>query len=150
MNLVEQIYDGIRGVITSNLSSYSELAYVHELSENSFAKGGKFYGVRPLAASQSPTSILKHYTVDQDFEIILMSDFVNTHGTDEDLRSVINSLYADIDTVFVNSVSSKVGIPNIVLVVGEYSIQEPEILEDNNVVALRATISVKYRNTLNL
>ena len=146
--LVEQINDSITSLIATELgATYSELEYVLDVSQNAFDLTNKKYGVRPLFAN-SVEGVTKVYTLDQDFEIILTDEFVNSGVDDTAQREVAFSLYDKMSEIFKAIYLTKAGVPSIVLIVNSITMSEPEYLTDE-VAILRAIVRIKYREAIN-
>lgn len=150
MNIVEQINDGITTVVTSSLGvGYSELSYLIDVEKNNYKSNAKRYGVRPLGAN-TVDSITRVYTVDHTFQIVLTHDYFSNPSNDQDQRDKTFLLFDKLDEIMKNLFINKAGLPSIVLNIDSVSIIQPEYIEDDKVVILRADFNVKYRQAVNL
>jgi hypothetical protein len=146
-NLVEQIRSGITTIITTNLSGYNSMRFVQSPERNDSRTIEKSYGVRALSASFADNGVLKTYTLDHDFEVILARRYIE-RDNDDNLLTVIDDLFNQADTIFVKALGTKLSLPTIVSNVHSPTLSEPEVL-DNSIVLLRIGFTVNYRNTLN-
>lgn len=127
---------------------FSELYNLTEIEKNSFKGADKRYGVKANQADEVPGTTC-HLTIDQEFEMTLTNGFYsNAKGSDEDkrtktleLQDLMNDIYRDLKV-------NKAGRPDLVIHTLDLSIQEPEYLEENHVVVITATFTLKYRYTL--
>lgn len=148
-NLVEQINDSLTSILATEAGAgYEELDYIINISKNAWDRNKDRYGVRPLDASTA-AGVTNVYTLDHDFEIILTSEYVNSGVDDVDQREKTFVLYDKMDEFYKAAYLRKAGLPSIVLYVSEIDMDEPEYLEDNQVVVLRASVTIKYRNAIN-
>lgn len=134
----------IKGRIAAVLGgSYSELAYVNDLSKNSFKGNFKRYGL--LAKSMTEvSSVTKYVTIDQTFELTLVDSFINTAMSDS-LEVVKGPALQDLAyDIYRDLISTKAGSPSSVLIVYEFSVDSPNTIEDK-VVVIKAQFNIKYR-----
>ena len=145
-DIVNQIHGKIRTLGLAELGSeWQYMRKVFDPTQNDLRGSEKAYGVLHGGATDT-AGILKHYTVDQDFELLLMCSLANL-SDDADIQVEINDIYDQIDELFKLFLASKLELPAIVLNVDTQSISQPEVL-DNNAVLIRAAINVKYRSLL--
>lgn len=142
---VAQIIDGMEGEIVTKLGvSYSKLNYVYDISKNTFKGNANRYGVVPLDATNNPT-IIKASTLDHIFQVVLTDEYRNSPTGDLNLQETIEGLYDKMNDLEEQFYQSKIGVPSIVIYMELSSIEEPEILEDHKIAALRGNFLVKYR-----
>lgn len=147
MNLVEQIHTAIKSKVTTALgASYKELQFVFDVSKNSERGMASAYGVRPLAASNA-SGVTQHYTLDQQFEVILTGLAARTNS-DSDKFTLIFSLYDKVDEIFNTCFLTKLGLPSIVMIVDSPNISEVEFFDENQFIVLRFTMNIKYRRQI--
>lgn len=145
--IIEQINTAIGDRIIAKIGpAYKELDYILDVAKNKFSKNNKRFGVRPLTA-ESIDTITNTYTADQPFEIILTHGFIN-QSNDKDQRAKVFLLTDRIDVLLKDIIKSKVGLNNIILKMNEFSILEPEFLEEDKVVIIRLQITVRYRQAV--
>ncbi len=147
-NIVEQINDGLTSLIATELgATYSELDFVFDITRNNLRNSVKRYGVMPAFAANSIT-ITKNYSADHEFQVILVERYVNKDKTDSGQKAKLFEMYDSMDTILKKIYLSKVGLPAIVLSVGDFILEAPEFIEEDKVAVLRATLTVKYRQAL--
>jgi hypothetical protein len=146
-NFVEQIDNAITGVIAGVLPTYSELHHIYAIEKNNLNDNSDRYGVA-VGGVSSTDGIIKSSTVDQAFQVILTQGYISSQDSDEKIRAAINELHDKMDEVLAAVYNKKAGLPQLVLVVTLDSMSEPEILEEDNVVALRMDLVVKYRRSI--
>ena len=146
-NKVEQIVTAIEAQIATTLSEYTALNYVNDIEKNSFVGNKKKYGVKPLGLDRA-AGVTRSHTVDQIFQVILTDDYTNSPANDESARSKIYSLFDKMNDLEKQFFKSKIGLTSIVLFMNLTSIEDPEVLEENKVIALRGNFLVKYRTNI--
>jgi len=145
--IIEQINTAISDRVVATIGpTYIELAYIFDVTKNNFFGNNKRFGVRPLTADSVDT-ITNTYTADQPFEIILTHGFIN-QSNDKDQRAKVFLLTDRIDVLLKDIIKSKAGLNNIILKINEFSILEPEFLEEDKVVILRLQLTVQYRQAV--
>lgn len=128
-------------------SGWSKLRNVYDLSNLDGRAGNNSYGARPLAAADSPTHApFKTYALNHRFEVIL-TDRVPERSDDDSISSKIQGLYDKADELYKDMVNTRIGIAAVCLV-NNISIEEPELLEGQQLVALRMQFDVIYRQSL--
>ena len=145
-NLVGQIEEALTGVIATTLSGYKELDHVYAIEKNNLNNNSDRFGVA-IGGITSVSGATKASTVDQVYQVILTQGFISNQDDDEKIRTAINEVHDKMDDVLAATYNKKAGLPQIVLNVFLDSMSEPEILEDN-VVALRMDLVVKYRRSI--
>ena len=145
---VADIITEMESIIVATVSAeWNKLPFVHDLAKNSKRTTRFAYGVRPLAANTAEGGIVRAYTLDHFFEVIL-TDTITNRGSDDPITTSLGILYDVADDIFKELVNSKVNLPLVVLSVSEPSMQQPEIIESAKIVALRLQLKVKYRGNL--
>ena len=145
-NLVEQIHTKIKTITGTVLGSSYQLMQRPFSPEKNTARGAfKAYGVLCGSATSAETT-LRSYTLDQNFEVLLQSTFVDRLD-DTDKQVVINDLYDQSSKLFKEYFYKKLELPSIVYVVNNPSLSQPEIIE-NKTILLRVGITVKYRENI--
>ena len=146
-NIVEQINDSITSLVATELGvNYSPLAYIYNIIKNTANGTNKAYGVKPGVIAPS-ISITKFYTAEQEF-VLTLTDQFNDRDGDEGTRASVFELYSKIDDILKVLVNTKAGLPSIVLNIPSFAIAEIEIDEEEKIIILNATFSVKYRQSL--
>lgn len=147
--IVSQIITAAKAQIATTLgATYSELAFEIDLEKNNFRSNDKRYGFIPLEAANNETSINRYYTLDHRFNLILTQQ-ADIRQSDADLRAVREDLYDKMDELFQAFILTKLGLSSIIMLIDSPEIEAPEYLEDNRLVVLRGTITIKYRQSIN-
>ena len=144
---VNTILTGIKTRVAAVLgSSYSELAFVQEPSDNSFKGAAKRYGVEAGATVQVETKgVLGSFTQEQDFSIKLTDDFASSNTGDSAKLAAAVNLIEKQQAIFADLTETRCGALSVVIQTTSLEIDEPEYLEDTNVVVVTATVAVTYR-----
>ena len=146
-SLVTDIITGLETRLAAVLTTYAPLRYYFDLSKNDYTGNNNRYAVVPKAI-ESQAGVIRSVTVNQDFQIVLTNGYRNNPKSDTDLQAVVKELYDKMDDVLNDLFLTKLGVPSIVLLVTLSGIEEPEILEDNKVIALRMNLTIRYRRDL--
>lgn len=146
-SLVTTIISGIEARLAAVLTAYDPLRYYFDLAKNDYAGNNSRYAVIPKEV-EAQAGVIRSVTVNQDFQIVLTNGYRNNPKSDTDLQAVVKDLYDKMDDVLHDLFLTKLGSPSIVLLVTLNSIEEPEILEENKVIALRMNMNVRYRRDL--
>lgn len=145
---VTSIISGIKTTVAAELGAdFSELPFVQDLTKNNKRTARYGYGVRPLDANTADGGVVRAYTLDHRFEVVLTESFVN-RSSDAEIEACLGRLYDKADEVFKELVNSKAGVPDVVLSVSEPSMTQPEVIEAAKIVAIRLQLKVKYRSTI--
>lgn len=145
-NFVEQIETSLTSLVATAVPSYAELDHIYDIQQNNLNNNTDRYGVAVGSLVSSP-DIIKYSTVDHTFQVVLTQGFISSQDDDTRIRTAINELHDKMDEILKDVYNKKAGLPALVLVVTLDSMSEPEILEDN-VVALRMDLVVKYRRSI--
>jgi hypothetical protein len=145
--LVSQIIDGIEGRIAVVVPTFSALRYYYDITKNDYKGNSSRYSVIPKSI-EPQAGVIRSVTVNQDFAITLTDGYRNDPKSDEDLQDKIKNLYDKHDDILNDLFLTKLGVSSIVLLTTLSGFDEPEILEDNKVVALTMNITVRYRRDL--
>jgi len=146
MNPVTEITEALE-TRTELVTSFSKLPYVYDVSKNDWKRSQDGYGVRSLVAQESPGAT-KRLTYVQSFEVVLSKGYIQSSVDDLSLQSAVKEASDLLHSVFIDLEQTRVGIPNTVLNITNFSLQEPIIYEDQKVVVLTAEIDVLYRLTV--
>jgi hypothetical protein len=142
MSTIPQILTAIDTRINVVLSGYKKLKYCYELEKNDSRGASKSYGVVSGAAT-SVTGTNRTVTLDQQFGVIITRSY-GKRASEAAEKSAIDEIYTDIELLYRDFFQSKLGISNIVYLVSELSLDEPEPLGDN-VISIRMNFTVKHR-----
>lgn len=149
MGIATDLRDSVRTRMAAVLGvDFSELTNVTEIEKNAFKGANKRYGVVANEISEVLGSTC-HLTVDQNFEMVLTNGyFSNVKASDSDKRGKALELQDLMFDIYKDLKTTKSGSPSLVMQTYNLNIQEPEYLEENHVVAIRATLTIKYRSLL--
>ena len=143
-----QIKDALLSEIAIELgASYKQLAYVEDVSKNSFNTSNDRYGVRGLGSIET-ASVTKYATFLQSFEVVLTKGYIQSTIDDTEQVSKSYELREKAYDIYVNAVKNKIALPSVVMNVSNFQVSEPEYLEDDKVVIIRCTMDILYRLTL--
>lgn len=149
MGTATDLRDSVQARMATVLGpDFSELANVTEPEKNVFKGANKRYGVVANEISEV-LGVTKHLTVDQEFELTLTNGFFsNVKAGDLDKRNKTLELQDLMFEVYKDLKTTKAGRPDLVMHVLDLSISDPEFLEENHVVVITATLTIKYRSLL--
>lgn len=150
-NTVKDIIDNSRTVMINTLAlsgdTWQQLRNFYDIEKNDIRSAAKAFGIKPLSAAPENT-VTNFYTVDHTFEIILTDTITRVEG-DSERETALTEIYNQLDEIFKQLQNSKINGTANVLLVSQPSISEPEFLDDNKFLVVRAQYVVKYRgNTL--
>lgn len=144
------VRDALAGCLLSEAGvEYNELKYLDDLSQNSFTGGhDKRYGIRPAASVRNDVAeVNKSLTYTQSFQFVLTKGYCQSAVSDTKKYEAYLDLH-EIALRFNNKVlNTKAGLPSRVLNSINFSLDEPEFLDDK-VAVLTGNIDVIYRLTL--
>jgi len=149
-NVVELIRNGFKTQINSVVGAgWNDLNHVYLVEKNDFRGNDKRFGVIPMAMASAENGINRKYVSDQDFQVVLTHGYLPKTTNDLDLQEKILLLFDKLDEIFKQIYATKAGVPSQVLNIQTFNVAEPEILEENKLIVLRADFSVRYRQNLN-
>lgn len=126
-------------------STWRALRYIYQPERNDGRDSEKGYAVAPDLAGFDETGVLGYETLNHEF-LLLLSDVVARYDSDDDVQTILNTLYDKGDQVFKQFVTLRMNLPASVLKVDSRSIEAPVIA--NGAVYLRMRFVVKYRQSL--
>ena len=144
MSAQTDILNAIESRINAVLSSYKRLKYSYDVEKNNKRASDDAYGVGAGAGS-SVEGTFQSITMDQEFFVILTKDF-GGRSDDNAERTALKAIYDDMETLYRDLFQSKLGIPSVVYLVSELSLDEPEKIADN-VISVRMSFTVKHRKS---
>lgn len=139
------ILNAIDTRMTALLPSYGRLKYSYEVEKNS-SRSDDSWGAG-AGAGEWETGVNRAVTLNQEFFVVIAQRFQNRSGDDNEI-SALKTAYDNIETIFLDFASSKLGIPTVVLVVDSLSLDEPEKIGENT-IAVRARFNIKHRKPTN-
>lgn len=139
---VSSILTSLKTEVSTILGAdWSELKHVYNLEDNSFRVSDKNYGVGALSGS-SVSGTTKAVTVDFDFFVVLVENFINRDG-DANERAALSDIYDKLDDINDSIFQKKLNNANV-LVVQDLSFDAPEKI-DRGTIAVRVNFTIKYR-----
>jgi len=145
---IRTIKDSILSEIALELgASYKELAYLEDIEKNSFLTSNDRYGCRALVANQTP-GVTKYTTLVQSFEIVISKGYIQSSVGDSEQVIKSYDIRANILSIYNRLVRNQAGSPVVVMNVNGLVVSEPEYLEDDKVVVVRATMDITHRINL--
>ena len=144
MSAQTDILNAIESRVNAVLSSYKRLKYSYDVEKNNKRASDDAYGIGAGAGS-SVEGTFRTITMDQEFFVILTKDF-GGRSDDNAERTALKAIYDDMETLYRDLFQSKIGIPSVVYLVSELSLDEPEKIADN-VISVRMSFNVKHRKS---
>jgi hypothetical protein len=151
ITIVEEIVTKSKALIAGLLPDFSQLDYEFDILKNSERGNVKGFGFIPLSADFIEGRSLGFTTMAHTFQIILLDDYQN-YSNDSEQGQALNKLYENLHLVIQDFVGKKLSLPNPlyqVMLVRGLSFDEPEYLDDNKIVVLRANIQMQYKYKIN-
>lgn len=147
-NLVEQIVDAFHARLAAQFpADWHRLKYARQVEKNDKIGRNRGYACLPKSGERSKASVFGAYTITQDFDIILTKGVQPGKG-DSGISEAELELYTWMDRVIRDAVTTKLYESDIVLRVQEPTLEAPEYFEDEEMVVIRASFPVTYRNNL--
>lgn len=144
MSAQTDILNAIESRVNAVLPSYKRLKYSYDLEKNNKRASDDAYGIG-AGAGLSVEGTFRTITMDQEFFVILTKDF-GGRSDDNAERTALKAIYDDMETLYRDLFQSKIGIPSVVYLVSELSLDEPEKIADN-VISVRMSFTVKHRKS---
>lgn len=146
--IVRDIRDSLENILATELGSdYKKLAYVFEIEKNNWKQGANGYGVKPGFKQELP-GVTKYATYNQTFEIIITKRYQSQSISDSKTMEDFLDMDEQIMAIYREILNTQAGLPGVVLNATNLTTDVPEILEEDNVVVIRATVDCLYRLTL--
>jgi hypothetical protein len=145
MSVASELVTLIEGKVQTLLPAYKVMPFVYALELND-RLADKNYGVK-LGSASTISGTNHAATFDHNVEIDLTARYEpkKTSG-DMDLRNKINLLSDDIETLYKEFYRRPGSLASAsLLVIAPVDLSEPKIDNDNNLVTVTLTLSVKYR-----
>lgn len=122
----------------------TKLDYTYDLEKNGKRAEANSYGLG-IGAGDESLGTMKSLTLDQEFFVTLTQTYT-PRSDDSSEKSALISIYDDLEFITRDFAQSKVGAPEIVLVVSQTSIEAPEKIADTT-LSVRANFNIKHRAT---
>ena len=151
MSEITTLVSGINTRVAAVLgSSYSELGYIADVSDNSFKGASKRYGVIAGDLDQVETSagVLGSYTIIQEFVIKVTDRWATSQAGDGSKRETMISLLEKCLLIYKDLINSKAGSPGTVLNVLDGMSTASTYHEEDNVCEATMNIQILYRKLL--
>ena len=123
------------------LPNHKRLDYSYELEKNS-SRSDDSWGAGAGSADWA-TGVTRAVTLDSNFFVVIGNKFTNRSNDNSEITA-LKEVYDNIETVFLDFASSKLGIPSTVLVVESLTLDEPEKI-GKNIISVKANFIVKHR-----
>ena len=146
-NEVTTLVDGINTRVQAVLgSSYSELGYIIDVTDNPFKGSANKFGVLAgdLNEVETGAGVLGTYTVTQDFIVKVTNKWATSQAGDSSKRSVMISLLEKSLLIYKDLVKTKAGSPSIVLNVLDGMTTENTFHDDDNVCEATINLQILY------
>jgi hypothetical protein len=145
MSALSELIALVEDRVQDLLPAYSPAPFVYDLAANN-RKNDKIFGVR-LGSSTSSAGLNSWITIDTSIGVDLSQKFLPKKAEgDESLRDKIAELTGDIETIYKTLYRRAGALDSASLIlIAPVDVSEPNIDNDNNLVTLTLTLSVKYR-----
>ncbi len=149
VNVVEQIVNGAKARLATVTPAEAHLLeYVREPEKNS-REGRKFgYGVMPKVAEPGEPAKFTSYTITQEF-FVLLSRGIQKKKDEREIEQGEAELYTLADSIIKDFKLTKLFETDVIVRIGDPSIDEPEFLEAQGLLVLRIIFPITYRQNLN-
>ena len=148
MGIITDLTSGIESTMATTLgAAYSKLPYVNDITKNNFNANNNRYGVLVGSSSQSDT-VTKHVTMSQSFTMVITKAYIDDGVSDTDSQSKQQEIQDLVLDVFKDLYNTKAGVPLIFLNITDLSVGEPEIVNESEFLAIRASFNILYRFSL--
>ncbi len=132
--------------VEAALPSIAKSKHYYDLNKNDAVKNGYVYSVTPGSGSNVPGT-LRHVTIEQDFEITISRDYIENTSNDINLRTAVDSIYQDNETIIREIALRKTTVANV-LRVAEPSFTAPIVNENQKSVSVTFTYPITYRKPI--
>lgn len=139
------IMDAIDARIIALALGRDKLKYSYDLERNDKRSEKNAYGYGVGSGSAIPGT-LKAVTMDQEFFVVLTENYVNKKNEDAEVVA-LKAIYDDMEVIYQDFVSSKLGINSTVLLVSDIILDEPEKISENT-IAVKGIFTVRHRQPL--
>ncbi len=106
------------------------------------------YGFNVLEAEPGDNQVIGSYCLTLQLELVLIASIVKKNS-EREIETAVYELHAWIDRAAKDFRLNKLGIPNVVVKVGDHKIDAPEYFSDSTQIALKAVFPVTFRQALN-
>lgn len=144
MSSVQNIRTAIKNRIAATIPTYTEAKYSLDFERNSSTDINNKYGVVPQGQEQVEGTN-RFITLDQSFDIKLGKTFITDNAGDASLIALTETMMADMDTLYSDFITSRLGLPAVILNVFNKIILEPEYNTAEKYITITMSVTVKYR-----
>ena len=147
-DIVNDILEAMKDRLVEVLpTDWKELEYVKDLKKNNKLNRDKGYGIQLGSASPGEAPVFGAYTQTLNFEVVLTRGAIPGKG-DRQIELLEQDLYTWFDRIIRDFKKNKLYQPSLIVRIVDPSAEKPEYLEDVEMVALRYTFPIMYRNNL--
>jgi len=139
------ILNAIEARITALSLGRTKLKYSYDLEKNGKRSENNAYGYG-VGGGEGVPGTLKAVTMDQEFFVVLTENYENRSNDNKEVIE-LKGIYDDMEVIYQDFVSSKLGINSTVLLVSNISLDEPEKISENT-IAVKARFTVRHRQPL--
>ncbi len=125
------------------LPNHKRLKYSYELEKNNLRNGANAWGAGIGAGDPDDSGVIKSITLNQSFFVVVTEKFTN-RSDDSALIESMKTVYDNLEMVFLDFTSSKIGIPSIILIVEQPTLDEPDKVGENT-ISVKANFIIKHR-----
>lgn len=146
--MIKTIKDKILERLGVKLSGFSKMSFSYSIEENKFNKNKKTYGVNS-GSFQTTEGASCLNTLDHKFDIVLTDTFLSGGGSqlNDDLKAEkVVELQDKCLMIYKDLQVNKNVLGAGILIVNGLSVSTPEFLEEENIVVLRMSVNIKYKN----
>ena len=144
MNSVQNIRTAIKNRIAAAIPTYTEAKYSIDFERNSSTDINNKYGVVPQGQEQVEGTN-RFITLDQAFDVKLGKTFITDNAGDAALITLTETMMADLDTLYSDFITSRLGLPAVILNVFNKIVLDPVYNTTEKYITVTMTITVKYR-----
>lgn len=140
-SIVSQVYTNLKSLVAAQ-TTYTELSHVFNLSKNRFKTPCGRYGVliRDTIEVQGSTQRLTH---DRRFSVILINSYVTDSVDDSSIVQKQITLIGEFDKIYKEAINTKLGLPSIVMNISTFDISEPIIVEEEKLIMIEGSVTVR-------
>jgi hypothetical protein len=145
MSAVSEIVEKIEGKIVELLPSYKQLPYAYSIELND-RLADKNFAVK-IGSATTTDGTNRAVTFDHEIDVLLSQKWLPKRGQgDSDLRDKISQISSDLETVYKELYKRPMAVESAsLLIIAPLDLSAPDIDNDNNIVSITLTLSVKYR-----
>jgi hypothetical protein len=146
MSVVEELLTKLDEKIKAILLDYKPLPYVYNIELND-RLADKNFGILVGSAS-SIEGANRALTYDHNFEVVLSQRWIPKRGGagDKDLRDKISLIMGDHEKIAKEVYRRPLALDSAnLLIISPLELSAPEVDNDNNIVNVTLTLSIKYR-----